>query len=142
MRTALHSNVAAAAPLGDGKTMSFFAIASPPVRPDALDLGNIRSGGGAEFSRLAHRPRKSVSRWSPDDIGSPTGYSREKLPGSPVPVQVRFNRSNVCQPTLGQRSPGCSRAAQFAASACQCPAIRLVPGAETPDALVASDASF
>lgn len=37
--------------------------------------------------RRSSRPRKSVSRWSPDDIGSPTGYSREKLPGSPVPVQ-------------------------------------------------------
>jgi len=35
------------------------------------------------------RSRKSVTRWSPDDLASPTGMSNRGEVSSPNPVQVR-----------------------------------------------------
>ena len=55
------------------------------------------STGGAHVSSCAHRPRKSVARWSPDDISSPTGYTRPPHELSPE-EQVRFKCSSCLNP--------------------------------------------
>ena len=63
-------------------------FAGPPWLSDASFGATSDRMVRAVLLAGTRRSRKSVSRWSPDDIGSPTGYSRQ--PRSPGPVQVLF----------------------------------------------------